>query len=906
MADVITRLKLESGEYDSKIKRATQGLLQMEQECRRMGGTLAHLEKEQLEFVKGLGKMQTVSTSVRGKLGELKTSYTELAVQYKRLTEEERKGDFGKALKSSLDQLKVRINDTKQQLRDVEKELSGSKFGQFGSIIDTIGQKMGMTANVTELLTSRTALLTGAVGAGATVAYKAAEAWKEYNDELARQQQITSVTTGLKGDAGNRMADSMKALSKVYGVDFREAVNAANTLMSQFGMTGDQSIQLLRDGMQGMIMGDGQKLLNMIQNYAPAFRDAGISASQLVAIIQNSEGGIFTDQNMNAIVMGIKNIRLMTNATSDALAKLGIDGQDMSKKVSSGTMTIFEALRQVSQALQRTEAGGRTAGEVMQAVFGRQGTAAGTNLAKAIDTLNTNLEETKKQTGEVGEAYAELEKATERLNAAMRECFGYDGYEQMATGIKTMLVNAVTDVVVAINNLHDALGNVGRVNVFETIKNSVIGCVNPIVALVEYAKQLFNILNGGGGKKQKGIGYSDMDRRMAGISGGSTLEERQSMYNALRSELERKMKALQSKTESRVQNSDGSVSFKLYTDAERKRDTDALQRRLNMLEENYERIVTKPQADPIKPLATCGKGSTEKQKQELTELQANQKKINALTLEYVKLGDDSTASAKERQAEIQNEIRLLEQRNGLLRLREENAKGRLLVSPGDIQKEGLSNFGGINPKGSILPNKDMSIKIPLQIDDNSFKVVQAQVQAHVNSLVKGAKDAAKAWSLAANAVSAVGSALNEVDDPAIKAAGTVAQAVASIALGFAMASSSASTAGTGWGWLAWLAAGATAMATTISTIHSLTGYAEGGKVRGGGIIEGNSYSGDNIPIMANAGEIVLNRSMQANLASSLQGQGSGMHIVGQISGEKIVLVANRYFKRTGQGEIVTW
>ena len=29
MADVITRLKLESGEYDSKVKRATQGLLQM-------------------------------------------------------------------------------------------------------------------------------------------------------------------------------------------------------------------------------------------------------------------------------------------------------------------------------------------------------------------------------------------------------------------------------------------------------------------------------------------------------------------------------------------------------------------------------------------------------------------------------------------------------------------------------------------------------------------------------------------------------------------------------------------------------------------------------------------------------------------------------------------------------------
>ena len=31
----------------------------------------------------------------------------------------------------------------------------------------------------------------------------------------------------------------------------------------------------------------------------------------------------------------------------------------------------------------------------MQAVFGRQGAMAGTNLAKAIETLNLNLEETK-------------------------------------------------------------------------------------------------------------------------------------------------------------------------------------------------------------------------------------------------------------------------------------------------------------------------------------------------------------------------------------------------------------------------------------------------------------------------------------------------------------------------------
>ena len=447
MADVITRLKLDSGEYDSKIKRAAQGLLQMEQECRKVNGTLAILEKDQKQFVQSLGSMQTVSTSVRGKIGELTGAYTELRAQYNRLTAEEKKGDFGRALSQSLDQLKGRVNDAKKELADINKELAGGgKFGEFGNVIDTMGSKLGVTGNLTEMLTSKTAMLTGAVGAGIAIVTKATEAWAGYNSELAKQDQITTVTTGLKGDDADRMTDKMRALSDTYNVDFREAVNAANTLMTQFGKSGDEATQLIKDGMQGMIQGDGPKLLSMIQQYAPAFRDAGVSASQLVAVIQNSEGGIFTDQNMNAIVMGIKNIRLMTKATSDALAQLGIDGEKMSKQLSDGSLTVFDALKQVSHQLQTVDSNSKTAGEVMQQVFGRQGVTAGTNLAKAIETLNTDLEETKKQTGELGDALADLQTANEKLNKAIRDCFEYDGWDQMAAGIRSNLITALAGV----------------------------------------------------------------------------------------------------------------------------------------------------------------------------------------------------------------------------------------------------------------------------------------------------------------------------------------------------------------------------------------------------------------------------------------------------------------------------
>ena len=457
MADVITRLKIESGEYDSKIKRAVSGLQNMEQECRRVNGTLAKLEQDQKQFVQSLGQMQTVSNTVRGKIGELSGAFVELRAQYNRLTEEEKKGDYGKALSKSLDQLKQRISDSKKELSDIQQELNGgtSKFGDFGKVIDTVGNRLGVSGSLTEMLISKTAMLTAGVGAGIAIVGEATKAWMSYNAELAKQDQITKVTTGLEGPDSNRMTDAARAMADVYKVDFREAINAANTLMTQFGKTGDEAIQLLRDGMQGMVMGDGQKLLNMIKQYAPAFRDAGISASQLVAIIQNSEGGIFTDQNMNAIVMGIKNIRLMTNQTSEALAKLGIDGQDMTKKLNDGTMTIFDALKQVMGALQNVGSGSQAAGEVMQTVFGRQGVSAGTNLAKAIESLNTNLQETKRQTGEVGEAYDDLLRSTEKLNTAIREAFGYNGWEEMATGIKSKLITALADVLTLLNKIRD-------------------------------------------------------------------------------------------------------------------------------------------------------------------------------------------------------------------------------------------------------------------------------------------------------------------------------------------------------------------------------------------------------------------------------------------------------------------
>ena len=223
MADVITRLKLESGEYDSKIKRAVTGLQRMEDECRKVGGTLAILEKDQKEYVQSLGRMQTVSTSVRGKIGELSNAYVELRSQYNRLTQEEKKGDFGKALSASLDQLKTRIGDSKKELNDINAELGnmGKASNGTGGFVDALTQKL--TINFDALTLMNKGL--GLVNQGLDVAKEAffsseanVDAWGRTiasNESLYRSFLTTLNNSDISGFLG-RIDQIIDAARKAY------------------------------------------------------------------------------------------------------------------------------------------------------------------------------------------------------------------------------------------------------------------------------------------------------------------------------------------------------------------------------------------------------------------------------------------------------------------------------------------------------------------------------------------------------------------------------------------------------------------------------------------------------------------------------------------------------------------
>ncbi|MEE1271131.1 MAG: hypothetical protein U0K28_08935, partial [Prevotellamassilia sp.] len=127
--------------------------------------------------------------------------------------------------------------------------------------------------------------------------------------------------------------------------------------------------------------------------------------------------------------------------------------------------------------------------------------------------------------------------------------------------------------------------------------------------------------------------------------------------------------------------------------------------------------------------------------------------------------------------------------------------------------------------------------------DDQIKSIQGKMD---NFTGKGMADS---WKEAANAIGAVGNALQSIENPAVKIAGLIGEAIANIALGFAQATASDSKFGV-FGWISAIAGGLTTMTSTISAIKSATA----GSYAYGGIVPGNHFTGDNNMIAVNSGE----------------------------------------------------
>lgn len=183
-------------------------------------------------------------------------------------------------------------------------------------------------------------------------------------------------------------------------------------------------------------------------------------------------------------------------------------------------------------------------------------------------------------------------------------------------------------------------------------------------------------------------------------------------------------------------------------------------------------------------------------------------------------------------------------------------------------------------------------------DPSKVKIEGNDLEA-LEELANAGDAASTSWGEALNSIGGLSSALASIEDPAVKVLGIIAEAIATVALTFAK-----SLKGTlsPWDWIAGAAAGTATMISTIAAIKSATAgsYAEGG------IVPGNSYSGDRLTANVNSGELILSASQQNVLASRLQNNSpQNLRLTATIKGTDIQLALNNTARMQRRGTYVT-
>lgn len=258
--------------------------------------------------------------------------------------------------------------------------------------------------------------IAGIAGAGAAFKW-----FYDYNQGISKATELTREFLGLTGSELQSVRSEIQAIADGWGKDYKTVLQAVDNLTSTYGLTAGEAMDIIKDGFQAGA-DEGGKFLGLLSQYSGSFKDAGISAKELVGYITQTRSGIFSEGGMALIQMASKKIREMTDATKSALEGIGIDADDMQRKLANGQLSMADAIKQVSAQLTTVGTNSQAAGKVLSDVFGRQGAAAGQTMIKFLSEMVTDMEELKKVTGEDDaiirqqvESQAELNRVTSAL-----------------------------------------------------------------------------------------------------------------------------------------------------------------------------------------------------------------------------------------------------------------------------------------------------------------------------------------------------------------------------------------------------------------------------------------------------------------------------------------------------------
>lgn len=170
-------------------------------------------------------------------------------------------------------------------------------------------------------------------------------------EEVAKQLKLTANDPSLTKVTANAFR-----LRDVFKVDIKSSVDAARTLMENFGVTSEQAFDMLAKGYQTGLDRSGD-FLDTIGEYSTQFAAGGATADQFFSLLESGlQGGVLgTDKAADAFKEFRLRIADGSTLTKDSLAAIGLSVDDITSQMAAGTLSAADAFTMVQDALNATD-----------------------------------------------------------------------------------------------------------------------------------------------------------------------------------------------------------------------------------------------------------------------------------------------------------------------------------------------------------------------------------------------------------------------------------------------------------------------------------------------------------------------------------------------------------------------
>lgn len=175
---------------------------------------------------------------------------------------------------------------------------------------------------------------------------------ESYEDVANAIASVSKNLEGLNSVSLQSVTESAITLRDTFGIDINQSVRSVKALMTNFGITAEESMNLLAQGLNSNL-NYSDEFIDNINEYSVQFDKLGLSAEDMFNIFQSgADAGAW---NLDKIGDAVKEFSIRaidgSQTTADGFKALGMDADVMAQKFAAGGETARTSFYEVIKAL---------------------------------------------------------------------------------------------------------------------------------------------------------------------------------------------------------------------------------------------------------------------------------------------------------------------------------------------------------------------------------------------------------------------------------------------------------------------------------------------------------------------------------------------------------------------------